>query len=124
VTAGSDSVAGSPAALLTLSYDASVRTLSYKLEVTAQLPNPSVAAICQGPPDQSGSTVFTLFSGPTIAGKFSGILAEGTIDANDLVGPLQGRPLTDLVLLIESDGAYATIGTTYRPIDAVRGQLK
>jgi len=41
-----------------------------------------------------------------------------------LVGPLRNHRLTDLVLLVKSGGAYATIGTASRPVDAIRGQLK
>ncbi len=113
-----------PRALLTLRYDAAARTLSYRLEVTTPLANPSVAAICQGLPGQAGNTVFTVFPGPTIAGRFSGVLAEGEITSTDLVGTLQGRELTDLVLMVENGSAYATIGTASYPVDAIRGQIK
>ncbi len=118
------SASADPRALLTLKYDATTRTVSYRLEVTVPLANPSAAAICQGTPDQLGSTVFTIFPGPPIAGKFSGVLAEGEITAADLVGTLQGHELTHLVLLVKSGAAYATIGTTGRPVDAIRGQIK
>jgi hypothetical protein len=110
-------------AVLTLEYDAETGTLSYVLDVTAELANPSVAAICQGSPGARGTTVVTLFPGPTLAGSFSGVLAEGTLADEDLVGPLRSGTVADLVRLVDAGTAYATIGTTDFPIDAVRGQL-
>jgi hypothetical protein len=113
-----------PRALLTLAYDAAAQTLSYELRVTSPLTTPCVAAICQATPGQGGATLFTMFPGPAVAGNFSGILSEGGIAAEDLVGPLKGGRLTDLILLFRSGGAYATIGTASHPVDAIRGQIK
>ena len=113
-----------PVAVLTLQFDAVAQTMTYRLEITAQLADPAIAAICQGSPGENGSTVFTLFSGPSVAGDFSGVLAEGTISPGELIGPLQGADIADLALLIESGGAYASIGTNGHPIDAVRGQIE
>jgi hypothetical protein len=121
---GSDSGSASPHGFLTLRYDADAQTIAYKLQIITSLQTPCVAAICQGPPGQSGGTVFTLFPGPAIAGNFSGVLAEGQIYAADLVGSLKDSRLADLVLLIESGKAYATVGTASRPIDAIRGQIR
>jgi hypothetical protein len=120
----SGSVYGGPRALLTLEYDAAARTVSYKLQITSALANPSVAAVCQGVSGQSGATVFTLFPGPTVSGNFSGVLAEGSITEGDLVGPLEGGRLTDLILLIKTGEAYVTIGTPSQPVDAMRAQIK
>lgn len=119
----SQPTATTPVAVLTLDFDATAGTLAYRLEVTTQLADPSIAAICQGSPGAHGATLFTLFPGPSVAGDFSGVLAEGTISAVDLVGPLQGATLEDLVRLMEDGGVYATIGTRQFPIDAVRGQI-
>jgi hypothetical protein len=38
-----------------------------------------------------------------------GVLATGTIGPNDLKGPLRGRPLEDLIALIEQGQAYVTV---------------
>jgi hypothetical protein len=122
--AGMGSARGDPTALLTLEYNATTQTLSYKLKVTSPLNTPCVAAIYQGAPDRNGTTVFTMFPGPAVAGNFSGVLAEGNIAADDLVGPLNGGKLTDLVLLLKSGGTYATVGTASNPVDAIRGQIK
>lgn len=113
-----------PSALLTLDYDADLQELTYTLDIRSPIANPTVAAICQGASDQRGSTVYTLFAGPSIAGRFSGVLSAGTMEAGSLVGTLRGGTLADLVLLIERGSAYATIGTSSSPVDAARGQIK
>jgi hypothetical protein len=123
VVSGSSPGSGEPKALLTIEYNSIAQTLSYKLQVTSPLNTPCVAAIYQGSPGLSGSTVYAMFPGPAIAGNFSGILAEGIIAADDLVGPLMGGKLTDLVLLLKSGEAYAAIGTASNPVDAIRGQI-
>lgn len=115
---------GSGRAVLTLHYDANFETLSYVLDIVSPLGSPGVATICQGHPGEIGTTVFTIFAGPTVAGNFSGILAQGYVDASDLVGTLQGKGLADLALLLKNGEAYATMGTASLPIDAVRGQIQ
>ena len=121
---GSGSTLGSAPAVLTIQYDAVAQSVSYKLDITSPLANPCVAAISQGTPGHSGGTVFTIFPGPAVSGNFSGILSQGAITTADLVGPLKGRRLTDLVLLIKAGGAYVSVGTVSHPIDALRGQIK
>lgn len=113
-----------PQARLILRYDAQSETVSYSLEITSPLPNPAVASICKEVPGQKGATVFNMFSGPAIAGNFSGMLAQGEISASDLVGPLQGARIADLVLLLKEGGAYATVGTAGMPVDAIRGRIE
>ena len=40
-----------------------------------------------------------------------GVLAEGTITAADLVGPLAGHPLSDLIDAIQAGNAYVNVHT-------------
>ncbi len=50
-------------------------------------------------------------TGPLGAGRMDGVLAEGTITAANLVGPLAGHPLSDLVAAIQAGNAYVNIHT-------------
>lgn len=111
-------------AVFTLDYDAATETISYSLDITSPLANPSVATICQGDPGQIGTAVFTIFAGPTIAGNFSGVLSQGDIAASSLTGSLAGGQLCDLVSLLNEGKAYVTIGTASAPLDAIRGQIQ
>lgn len=110
-------------ATFTLTYDAKENKLTYTLEVTSAITNPSSAAIYQGSPGTSGSTVYLLFTGPMKEGSFIGVLAEGEIVEDDLIGPLRGGTLADLVSIIEQGKAYVSIGNKSHPVDAIRGQL-
>ncbi|WP_219834944.1 CHRD domain-containing protein [Paenibacillus sp. R14(2021)] len=49
---------------------------------------------------------------------------RGTLTQNDLVGPLSGKTIRDLVLQIESGNAYANVHTIKNPNGEIRGQIK
>ncbi len=44
-------------------------------------------------------------------GRTDGVLAEGTITAANLVGPLAGHPLSDLITAMNDGGAYVNVHT-------------
>ncbi len=108
---------------LTLTYDAETQELSFILEVTHSITNPSVATIYEGTAGSSGAAVYTLFAGPMREGTFVGVLAEGLILDEDLIGPLRGGTIADLITLIKSGNAYVSLGNKSHPVDAIRGQI-
>ena len=59
-----------------------------------------------------------------IPGRSSGTLGEGTITAADLVGPLAGQRLSDLVAAIDAGNAYVNVHTSQFPSGEVRGQVR
>ena len=91
-------------------------SLHYKLSVS-QIKNAFMAHIHIGAPDVNGPIVVWLFPstapvpGPLGAGPQHGKLAEGTITAANLVGPLAGHPLSDLVAAIQAGNAYVNVHT-------------
>ncbi|MFU8843830.1 MAG: CHRD domain-containing protein [Bacteroidales bacterium] len=58
-----------------------------------------------------------------IPGPFNGVLAKGIITASDLVGPLVGMPLSDLMDYIISSNAYVNLHTSQFPGGEIRGQF-
>jgi len=97
------------AAVFMLSADGAA--LDYRL-IVANLENPIAAHIHIAPEGQNGAVVAFLFGpGPAGSGRTSGVLATGTITAADLVGPLAGASLDDLVELLESGEAYVNVHT-------------
>jgi hypothetical protein len=110
-------------AALTLTYDAETEEFAFVLEVTQSITNPSVATIYEGAQGTSGTAVYMLFAGPTKEGTFVGTLAEGLIFDTDLIGPLGGGTIADLIALIKAGNAYVSIGNKSHPIDAIRGQI-
>lgn len=105
--------------------------LEYRL-IVANLENPVAAHIHLAPEGVNGPVVALLF-GPAApgGGKTSGVIATGTITSADLVGPLAGQTLSDLVEVIESGDAYVNVHTndgaapvTNEPGDLPGGEIR
>jgi hypothetical protein len=99
------------------------RTLTYELDVTG-LMGPVAAFIHHGKRGQNGPPVAGLFGGPARTGEVNGMLAEGTITDESLLGELQGKRVVDLLRLIKSGQAYVNILTGTFPDGEIRGQIK
>jgi hypothetical protein len=54
----------------------------------------------------------------------NGIVAEGTLTAASLVGPMAGQPLHVLLEALRTGGAYVNVHTVSFPAGGVRGQIK
>jgi hypothetical protein len=107
---------------LTITVDADgSMTYSFKVDSIISL---TVAKLHQGKIGASGATIFTVYSGPSKDGLFTGTVAEGSILASKLAGPLKGKSLDDLIAMIESGDVYLNVGTTSHPNGEIRGQLQ
>ena len=112
------------------------KSVAYKVTVD-KLANVAAADLHLGPATQNGPLVVKLWphSGGQKKGEFSGVLAEGKFDAGDLIGPMAGSPLADLVDELKSGNVYVNVHTNdgtdppnsgpgdYR-LGEIRGQLK
>jgi hypothetical protein len=58
-----------------------------------------------------------------IPGPLDGVLAEGTITAGDLVGPLRGQPLSTLIKEMEDGNTYVNVHTLAHPQGSICGQV-
>lgn len=101
-------------AIFQLSKDGS--ELHYKLNA-ANIQNVFMAHIHLAPAGANGPIVVWLYpeGGPPpvpIPGRFDGGLAQGTITAADLMGPLAGEPLSRLVEEITSGNTYVNVHTS------------
>ncbi len=103
------------------------KSLRYTLSVT-DVENATMAHIHIGHAGEEGPIAVWLYpSNPSPVvrkGKFTGVLAQGTITAANLMGPLQGKTLEDLVRDIKAGDAYVNVHTTAHPGGEIRGQLK
>ena len=108
-------------ATFTLSKDGKEITYTLKLK---DIENPKAAHVHAGKMGEEGAPVVGLFGGPKKEGKFSGVLAKGTITDANLIGPLAGKTMGDLVELLKSGGAYVNVHTDKYPGGEVRGQVK
>jgi len=100
--------------------------LSYRLNV-ANIENVLMAHIHLGDTDENGPVVAWLYpSAPPpqlIEGRTQGVLATGTITSADLVGPLAGMTLDDLLAAMSAGGTYVNVHTTQNPGGEIRGQI-
>jgi hypothetical protein len=85
--------------------------LEYKL-IASNIDNVFMAHIHLGPAGTNSPIVVFLY-GPAApgAGRTDGVLAEGTITAANLIGPLAGHPLSDLIAAMESGNTYVNVHT-------------
>ena len=99
------------------------KELTYRLTVKG-IENVTAAHIHTGKMGENGGPVAGLFAGPKKADKFSGELAKGAIMDKDLIGPLAGKTVADLVTMIKEGGAYVNVHTDKYPDGEIRGQIK
>jgi hypothetical protein len=112
-------------------------SIDYKL-IVANIDNAFMAHIHLGRPGGTGQIGVWLFpsttpgvTGPLGAGRMNGPIAEGTITRANLVGPLAGKSIADLVTLLDEGGAYVNVHTndgvtpaTNTPGDIPSGEIR
>ncbi len=107
-------------ATFTLSADGT--TMTFRL-VVSNISDAVASHIHLAQPGANGPVAVPLFSG-TPAGMFSGVLAEGTITAAQLAGPLAGKSLSALIAETDANNAYVNVHTVAHPPGEIRGQLR
>ncbi len=88
------------------------RSLEYKL-IASNIDNIVQSHIHLAPSGVNGPIVAFLY-GPVApaGGRHTGVLATGTITAANLIGPLLGHPLSDLVAAMRANGTYVNVHTS------------
>ncbi|HEX7373478.1 MAG TPA: CHRD domain-containing protein [Steroidobacteraceae bacterium] len=122
---------------LELTVSADGKSVTYKLTVE-NLNNASGADVHLGPATMNGPLVVKLFpkaGQEAKKGPFSGVLAEGSFSARDLLGSMAGGPLSDFIDELRAGNVYTNVHTNdgqdppnsgpgdYRNGE-IRGQLK
>jgi hypothetical protein len=106
---------------------ADATSIDYRL-VVANIQNVTQAHIHMGPAGENGPVVAWLYPAAPpaqlIPGRTSGILAVGTITDADLVGPLAGQTIADLLHLMDEGEAYVNVHTSQFPPGEIRGQIR
>jgi hypothetical protein len=101
--------------------------IRYRL-IVANIENVTQAHIHLAPVGANGGVVAWLYpeSPPAqlIPGRTNGVLATGTITADDLVGQLAGATIDDLIDNFMNDNAYVNVHTSQFPPGEIRGQIR
>ena len=98
---------------LELVVSADGRSIGYVLTVK-DIENAAAGDLHLGPAGANGPLVAKLFPVGGAApkkGPFSGVLAKGTLDAGDLIGPLTGAKLEELLEQLRDGNAYCNVHT-------------
>jgi hypothetical protein len=101
----------------------SASRLAYSINVQ-DIDKVTAAHIHMGRSDENGPIVVTLFDPDTPTGEINGELVSGTITAQNLEGPMQGKQLSDLIDLIDVGGAYVNVHTETNPSGEIRGTIQ
>ncbi len=104
------------------SFDATLEgdTISFEL-VARDIIGVTQAHIHIGPADDNGPVTAFLFG--LVAEGVDGVQVPGTITAADLIGPLEGGTIADLVAEMEAGNAYVNVHTVAIPAGEIRGQI-
>lgn len=87
------------------------RVMTYRL-IVANIENVVASHIHLGVPGVNGPVVASLAGPfPPAGGRVDGVLAEGTITAANLVGPLAGMSLAVLAAAMRDGGTYVNVHT-------------
>jgi hypothetical protein len=112
--------------------------IEYKL-IAANIDNIAQAHIHRAAAGANGPIVAWLYPeappAQLIVGPFNGVLAGGSIEASDLVGPLAGQPLSALLVEMAAGRTYVNVHTTDNdpntgpapgdiPSGEIRGQIQ
>ena len=97
--------------------------LNYRL-IVANIEDVTAAHIHLAPRGENGDIVAFLFDPeePT-EGRTNGVLASGTITSEDLIGPLEGSTLSELIDEMEAGNTYVNVHTVEHTSGEIRGQI-
>jgi hypothetical protein len=101
--------------------------IDYTLTVS-NIDSVTMAHIHLGSASENGPILVWLYpvSGPppqVMPGPVNGVLAQGSITAANLIGPLKGKTVADLEQLMKEDSTYVQVHTQKYPEGEIRGQI-
>jgi hypothetical protein len=96
--------------------------LDFKVNVT-NLENIKSAQIHLGEFGQNGEIIVSLLKSLSPVDVHNGTLVEGQVTPSELVGPLKGKTINELVQLFNNTKTYVNIHTEQYPNGEIRGQI-
>jgi hypothetical protein len=96
--------------------------IDFQVNVT-NLDNIKSAQIHIGEFGQNGAIIVSLLKSLSPVDVQNGTLVEGQVTSSDLVGPLKGKTINELVQLFNNTKTYVNIHTEQYPNGEIRGQV-
>lgn len=96
--------------------------LDFKVNVT-NLENIKSAQIHLGEFGQNGEIIVSLLKSLSPVDVHNGTLVEGQVTPSELVGPMKGKTINELVQLFNNTKTYVNIHTEQYPNGEIRGQI-
>ncbi len=102
-------------------------SMDYQL-IVANITDVTVSHIHLAPVGVNGPVIVWLYPAapppglPT--GPFNGLLASGTITVTNIVGPMLGSSMADLIDAITAGNTYVNVHTVVNPGGEIRGQIR
>ena len=96
--------------------------IDFKVNVT-NLDNIKSAHIHLGEFGQNGEIIVSLLKSTSPLDLPNGTLVEGQVTSSDLVGPLKGKTINELIQLFNNTKTYVNIHTEQYPNGEIRGQI-
>ncbi|CAN5518640.1 hypothetical protein BH18THE1_BH18THE1_03560 [soil metagenome] len=97
--------------------------IKYKLNITG-VTDVTMAHIHQGKSSENGKPVVDLLADGNKQETSNGLLINGSIMDSSLIGPMQGKTISELVSSINDANNYVNVHTQAHPDGEIRGQLE
>ncbi len=98
-------------------------TMNYKLNITG-ITHPKGIRIHVGKMGSNGEVIVDLMKQAKEQMTNVGMTITGSFTAPDLIGPMQGKSILDLVSSMKSGDTYVSVDTEKHPAGEIRGQIE
>ena len=98
-------------------------TMNYKVNITGII-HPTGIGVHTGKMGSNGDLIVDLMKQAKNQSTNGGMIVTGSFTAQDLIGPMKGKTILELVDLMKSGDTYLIIDTGKHPTGEIRGQLE
>jgi hypothetical protein len=98
-------------------------TMNYKLNISG-IVHPNGIGIHAGKMGKNGEVIVDIMKHAKEQMTKVGVIVTGSFNASDLIGPMQGKTILDLVDSMKSGDTYVSVDTQKYPTGEIRGQIE
>ncbi len=98
-------------------------TMNYKVNITG-ISHPTGVGVHMGKMGSNGDLIVDLMKQAKSQSTDVGMSVTGSFTAQDLIGPMKGRTILELVDSMKSGDTYLSVDTDKHPTGEIRGQLE